>query len=521
MRDHLFRSILSCLAVFSLLLPASGDTSDTLPTKDPKVSIRCTTLGPWSGKGFYPVKVVIVNDTPNQHQWDVSFSNSKLGTLRAPALQTTTTVLFLPNTEKRFQYFNELSFLPSEGKREPISLSIRSNSYNNARIGYSEKLDPDPKISGEFKSKIEHSFGSSEVITTSPADWPADPRVYSSIESLMLNKAEYDQLDQSQKRALSQWVIAGGQLFVFQIDKKVDGISVETEAKPGWGLFYQFSGQNPDKAFEYIRSKQKGKDAWSWPELPAHSKSYEHASPAGFLIMILIIFAIIIGPLCLFVWAPSSRRYRLFILIPAISLGCSLLLFSFILLIDGIGGKGMRIVEIYLNPETNTATIKQQQICRTGLILNSSFNLDPDIEFYSNNTSQEYKRSSNRSGNLMTGNWFASRSSITQQLAGTKPTRARVTLVPSNDKAPVVQSTLPCTLTDFIYKDGDGNFWKADSLHPGRPTTLTSVSKPAFKGERNSFNGTGEPSVLGPIDSLPAIKWQEGKIFFFGPVARQ
>ena len=89
----------------------------------------------------------------------------------------------------------------------------------------------------------------------------------------------------------------------------------------------------------------------------------------------LIIFAVLVGPLSLFLWAPAGKRQRLFLLIPAISVGFSLLLLLLILAGDGTGGTGSREVLIQVNPQDHSALISQNQICKTSVLLNNTFQL--------------------------------------------------------------------------------------------------------------------------------------------------
>lgn len=72
----------------------------------------------------------------------------------------------------------------------------------------------------------------------------------------------------------------------------------------------------------------------------------------------------LVGPLSLFLWAPAGKRQRLFLLIPAISVGFSLLLLLLILAGDGTGGTGSREVLIQINPQDHSALISQTRFAR-------------------------------------------------------------------------------------------------------------------------------------------------------------
>ena len=75
------------------------------------------------------------------------------------------------------------------------------------------------------------------------------------------------------------------------------------------------------------------------------------------IILILIIFSIIVGPVNLFVFAKSGRRHRLFFTTPLISLIAALLVLTFILFEDGVGGQGRRMLVMDLESAANDALL--------------------------------------------------------------------------------------------------------------------------------------------------------------------
>src|SRR5690606_21574539 len=79
----------------------------------------------------------------------------------------------------------------------------------------------------------------------------------------------------------------------------------------------------------------------SWPLQQSYgSQEFRY----GLFIGVLVLFAIIVGPVNLFVFAKVGKRHRLFITTPIISLATSLLLVGLIILQDGFGGSGFRRV---------------------------------------------------------------------------------------------------------------------------------------------------------------------------------
>lgn len=67
------------------------------------------------------------------------------------------------------------------------------------------------------------------------------------------------------------------------------------------------------KLAEFIKLHEKED---SYPELTA-TAPYYFSTPSTMLGLVLIIFAVFVGPLSLFLWAPAGKRQRLFLLVPA------------------------------------------------------------------------------------------------------------------------------------------------------------------------------------------------------------
>src|SRR5690606_18267044 len=97
----------------------------------------------------------------------------------------------------------------------------------------------------------------------------------------------------------------------------------------------------------------------------------------GLFVVVLIAFGLLVGPVNLFVFAKSGQRHRLFITTPIISLATCALLILLILIQDGTGGRGERIVLMEVRPDAdeNRAYLHQEQVSRTGVLLGSSFEL--------------------------------------------------------------------------------------------------------------------------------------------------
>ena len=187
-----------------------------------------------------------------------------------------------------------------------------------------------------------------QVNTFDLMDWPADYRMYAAQNCIIVPEKLYESyLDEPHRKALRQWVLGGGSLWL--IGDRGRNI---TAVPLGRGLILHVPSleglTDKEKEAALLKLKTETKDIFPvkvdgyyqtrlHPKVPDASP-YFFTTPSFLLGLILVAFAVLVGPVCLLRWAPVGKRQRLFILIPAISLGVSILLAAVILIGDGTGG---------------------------------------------------------------------------------------------------------------------------------------------------------------------------------------
>ncbi len=270
------------------------------------------------------------------------------------------------------------------------------------------------------------------------------------------------------------------------------------------------------------------------------------------VVVFLLVFGLLIGPVNLFLLAPAGRRHKLFITTPLISLVSSLLLVLLILIQDGTGGQGRRFIAIHLPPGEAAAYVTQEQVSRTGVLLRSGFDLPrpgyivPVVlsgsswTKYSGNTRDSQVMNTRIDRTRVSGNWFQSRTIQAQFLRSLVPTRGRIDLIPPQaaDGPPAIVSSLEMELTGFVLRDAGGAVWRADGpVAQGVPVTLVRDPE-AWKHHLNRFRGqcsrhlaadidetvSQNPAFLATaagaqgfaIDTLSSIKWRDDAIVIFG-----
>ena len=277
------------------------------------------------------------------------------------------------------------------------------------------------------------------------------------------------------------------------------------------------------------------------------------------VVVFLVVFGILVGPVNLFVLAPAGRRHRLFITTPLLSVGASLLMVGIILTQDGTGGMGARLIAIDLQPEEAAAYVTQEQSSRTGVLLGGGFEVKqpalieplalpdtPWVKLKSNNNSQPAQLS--QEGSARGGNYFQSRAEQGQILRAVVSSRARLEMKTglAADAAPEVISALGFSIDDLFYVNANGGVWRAKgALATGQQVKLTKSDSSTLRSiiedpiklsgghtrsrlmglingtpSRNTFFAIAKAAPGFAIDTLPSIRWQQDRVVVFGSLAQ-
>ena len=429
-----------------------------------------------------------------------------------------------------------------------------------------------PGISGRHRGGYAGAGSLEFGAAFDPKSMSNDWRAYSGYDACLLTENEWEDLPVGAKTALLKWNRMGGALFIYTRDSSTTlaTLSIDKEgteqrsADLGWGtirlkLLLRDGLLPPDETVKMVLDSVnltggnrlhnlRNNFRSSWPLQTAFGSKTAHIF---FFIFILIIFGILVGPVNLFVFARAGRRHKLFITTPIISLGASALLVVLILFQDGLGGRGQRIILHEVGPD-NSAYLSQEQIARTGVLLNTSFTtsdhgyLSPvmisnsrwaRVTLDNEGGRGRYNVALEEDGLKVTGDWFQSRSEHGHIFETIRPSRGRINLV-STGSAPVVNSTFEFPLETLFYRDAKDDLWRADDVQQGRNTTLNSVTSALFDGwfkseaarfaaknkerlnlmETRSTRFFATSSKAPGIDTLDSLNWSETRTFLTGQV---
>lgn len=374
-------------------------------------------------------------------------------------------------------------------------------------------------------------------------DW----RAFSGFDALWFTEAEYAGLAPESRLAIRRWIDQGGNFYLCTqgLDPALRGglglAAGQTEGAVAYGSvrLIPWDGKALKvedalplaQAIKPLHLDAANGEATHWSMTALAGKIPLNAT---FLIIFISVFAVIAGPVNLFWLANSTRRHRLFWTTPLISLAASLLLVVFIVVQDGFGGHGVRLMVTRLLPDRKEAAVTQEQVTRTGVLLRRGFAVPEDLVLSQVKVRQMQSKAFEQAGRTFTGDWFASRSVQAQRLRMIVPSRAEIQLVSAEGAPPEVISSIPVTLADFQYIDPAGRCWRAAGLRTGERVALkpgdrltggseVSGSFQLAALERESMKEPGSFYAVAAADApflptLGSIRWIKQRAVYLGSV---
>jgi len=430
-------------------------------------------------------------------------------------------------------------------KRARSHNSINHNATDFVGMSESLYLDHWGKLQqairkGKKGSSARELEGCSIDLELLAPDW----RTFAGLSQLWLTGSEWRALTASVRAAIETWILMGGELVVVQDDDAVPGLpSVHglgniTLAPGGtelidWGAAHLQVGK--DTVLESIAPGSAVRTAVF--------DEFGSLQPPLFLVLLFVIlFAIVIGPLNFFVFAPPGKRARLFWTTPLISLAASLLMFGFILLLDGLGGWGSRSALLISAPEKGLIAMHQIQGARTGLLTSNGFVTPvPSLITQISQSPSNGNHSRDNSANVFrvfenqySGDWFRSRAIQGQHIAATIGSRGRVRIKDPNTN-PVAISEFEFPLAPFFWTGPDETVWTASRLDPGQEVRLEPSTRQHFENWVRKHHARLGPTLKSrPLDAaregyfaagstdapflptLPSIRWGNQYAFILG-----
>lgn len=396
-----------------------------------------------------------------------------------------------------------------------------------------------------------------------PVEWIG----YTGLDLLLLDEPAWNGLTSAQRQALVAWIRLGGRLDLYS-ESGIDPSSLDLplEAPKGRDLpatlslgriyFRTWDGREvPDSHLAFYRDAPQAAEALN----NEFQQNWDLQSGFGIkkfnptlVFLLLLAFAILVAPVNLFYLAKPGRRHRLFITTPIISIVTCLLIVFLIFFIDGVGGKGHRVVlaDLQTGRGENRLYLTQEQISRTGVMLTSGFETERPFEInpvnlppsHFNPLSQYGRRFATFeiNGGSYDGEFFRSRSEQAFALRAAEPGRARIEAAGEEGGTPVLVSNLSQEIIAFLYRDPKGELWSSPAgtvAAPGQRIPLERAKSRVLpewmketialfsKSRQDQIRALSEPNrffaqVRDPdafaLPTHPSLRWEKTSLLLTG-----
>ena len=365
-------------------------------------------------------------------------------------------------------------------------------------IAFSRSFIKDNRVPGLTPTSGGHYGYAGEVVAMfDPKSLPADWRIFSSLHGIFIRPADWDDMSPGVRDAMRTWVGFGGFVRIVD-DDGAGGERVASELAPNAAALGVFAHRDavgvvsyrrirtdandiramalavgvPEPVGEARRGRNRYASSWDHDHAPQRRGHFPlrdafgaRGIPYFVICMLLIVFAVLVGPVSLRMWAGPGRRHRLFFTTPLLSAVTSGLLLIVMLFQDGLGIDGRRFTLIDLAPADSppTALIYQEQFARAGMIAGGGFELEKGLVPILPYT-WEREDLSVRDGRA-TGSWFSSRRDRSLALAGAAAVRWKVTHegITGGSGEDVLRLRVESPITEFEsawFVDGEGLVWK-------------------------------------------------------------
>ena len=353
--------------------------------------------------GYQPLQVEMTNGTADRREWSLSCRSShgeksteSTFDVAIEAGKATTPMVLVPlsnaydtGTYRWSGGYHQLTIKASSGQLVPNDGATNDQRATEMpAIAISDRLAQ--KSLTQLNDEARKAFGTSgyaNAIFGSRFDPGMLPEVwlgFSGFDYVLIADDEWLKLSPGARAALFQWVRFGGQLHLFRSSDSVTlaslglkaGNASTTSLKHGLGAVELKSwGGNTFDAPSVVAAYRTGTNLRGHLSDSYHGSSWKLASDLGErnfagwqVVVFLLLFGVLVGPINLFVLAPAGKRHKLFFTTPVIATGASLILIGLILVQDGTGGRGRRFMAVEIVPEDAMAYVTQEQISRTGVL---------------------------------------------------------------------------------------------------------------------------------------------------------
>lgn len=337
------------------------------------------------------------------------------------------------------------------------------------------------------------------------SSWSRNWLSYSRYNGVLLTGYEWKTMPPEVKAALLEYVQCGGNLSVVgSVEWDVSAYSFGNTSRgvfetyyPGFGVL-QMTGQadiGQWKNEDWVILK----DTWrnSSRSLQAH-KSIKEANdwfpviedlsiPVRGLLLIILIFAILMGPINLFILARKKRQIWLLWTVPVLSLTASIIIFGYATLAEGWKGSSRTLSLTILDENENLASTVGITAFYCPLTPREGLHFDYETEC----TAQmaRYHGDSTRGRTIdwtedqhLKSGWIASRIPTHFKLRKSQMRREKMIFSARDAQSCQALNGFGVPVETLYYADGQGNLYHAENIQPGAKVTLQRLEQPPLDG---------------------------------------
>lgn len=346
--------------------------------------------------------------------------------------------------------------------------------------------------------------------------WSLNWLSYSRYDGVVVTADDLRSMPAEVRTAVAQYAECGGSLLVLGADAPLPGkwkpLEPEGRLTPhaaGFGDCFTLGRTTllkwpAEEWHPVLRSWHRSRDAGQRENTPveAHRKFpvvEDVGVPVKGLLVLMILFALVIGPLNLFFLARRKRKLWQFWTVPLVSVVTCLGVFAYMAITEGWQGRARMEGFTVLDETTRRATTIGWSAYYTPLLSGGGFHFSPATEVaYQNGeerTGGYYRRRSG--GSSLTIDWTRDQHLASGWVTPRVPShfavrkgetrRERVTIGRGADGKPEAVNGLGADLTELWYCDEKGTLHRAANVPAGGRATLEPAARPAGSGVNTSL----------------------------------
>ena len=479
------------LLLFVLFAP-SAVASDA-SYGDVHISLTTTPSIELSSRGYFGCYVTLTNNGPSPRAIDLRLGQG-LGYGR-PIIGQMDRSLVLPAETQVTIHLPLWSWITAplnmkitiDGALQEKELFLTANRKGHASdFVFSVLSDAQLKLESNYQVMASAIFNMYEmaVVTESSKQWGSHWLDYSCFDLISLERQAWDTLPTAVQTALKTYIRCGGVLFIYADD----GLPIVADARPeksdtnlrpaylGFGMIIttvkkidQMSDIDRDNLIKWAFSRRDSYATMDYNQMHAFFPVTDSLTmPLRGFMLLLLLFAFVLGPLNLWVLSRRGKRILLLVTVPIVSLITTFLVFGFASLSEGFGTK-TRIEGVTLLDEGTHEAISlglgavySPLTQGDGLHFPLAADVHPILPFQQQFLSVRLGQDQNlRSG------WVRARVPTYYEIRKPERRRERLTVRTTHDGLEVVNG-LGAPIKSLYLADAGGRIYHCGSVAPGQ-----------------------------------------------------